>query len=140
MGLIDHEQANPVGNVSQNVLPKSVVGQSLRRNQQEIDTILLQILFHPIPIVGIAAVDRPGRDADPFGGFKLVAHQGEQRRNEQCRSGSLVTKQPGSEKVDDAFPPSGPLYNQNPFAFQQPLNTLPLAVPKDRLRMIQGPP
>ena len=48
----------------------------------------------------VAGVNRLGADADAPGGLDLVAHQREERRDQERRPASLVAQEPRAEEVE----------------------------------------
>jgi hypothetical protein len=56
----------------------------------------------------------------------LVAHQGQERRDEQGASRSRVPEQACGQEIDAAFSPAGALDDQQALAMHEALNRFPL--------------
>src|SRR5450756_2260661 len=93
---------------------KALVGQPLRRDEQNIDIVVLHGSFDTAPSLRVVRVDRLGTHTHALGCGYLVAHQGEQRRNEQDRSLTRLAQQPGGDEVDEALAPAGLLHHEIP--------------------------
>ena len=63
-----------------------------------------QGFFGRFPFLLVGAVDRDRPDADPLGHLDLVAHQREQRADQQGGAGALLAQQLGCQEIDHAFP------------------------------------
>ena len=69
-----------------------------------------------VPVVLVGAVDRDGPHAHALGGLDLVAHEGEQGRDEQGGPGAPVAQHAGGDEVDGALAPARALHEQHPLA------------------------
>ncbi len=72
-----------------------------------------------------------GADAEPhpLAGHDLVAHQGQQRRDDQGRATSLFAKQLGRDEVDGRFAPAGALHEQHLLApVDEGIDHVPLVI------------
>ena len=82
-----------------------------------------------LPVVGVGGVDGVGPDAGALGGRDLVAHQGQQGRDDHGRARARVTQQQRRHEVDRGLPPPGALHHQRPPALHdQGLDGRPLVV------------
>ena len=125
--LVDDDQARSTGDDRRPPGEELGVGQSLGRHEEEIDLVGL----HPVgdlgPVLLVARVDGRGLDAEPLSGLQLVAHERQQRRDEQRRPETLTAEEMGGEEVDGALAPPGPLHEQHPPALvDQGRDRLPL--------------
>ena len=81
----------------------------------------------------IVAARTPAR----VGRLDLVAHEGEQRRDEHRRPGPGVAQQPGGDEVDGALAPPGALHDQrSAAAVDQRLDGLELAGSEGRVGVV----
>ena len=68
-------------------------------------------------------------DPERLGRVELVAHQRDQRRDEDRRPGALLAQHRGGDEVDGALPPPGPLHAEDAAApLDELLDRLELAV------------
>ena len=66
------------------------------------------------PLVDVAGVDRDRARAGGGRGGDLVAHQGEQRADDDRRAGAPGPQQRGRDEVDGGLAPAGALHDQGP--------------------------
>ena len=114
VGLVDDEQSAALADHRQHLAAELLVRQPLRRDQQHVHLVHLELLFDVAPLLTVGAVDGEGTDAEPLSRLDLVTHEGEQRRDQQRRAESPVSQQPGGDEVDGALAPAGPLHEQHP--------------------------
>ena len=91
--LVDHEQADPLGEQRQHRLAELRVVEPLRADQQQVDRVIREQPAHLVPRRAVGRVDRVRADAEPLGRRDLVAHQRQQRRDDQRRAGARVAQQ-----------------------------------------------
>jgi hypothetical protein len=88
------------------------------------------------PIVEVARIDFRGNHAHLFCGLNLVSHQGESRRNEQCRTCALLSHQPRRDKIYEALSPAGFLdHEQTRPSVDNGFNRLLLARPEGGIQL-----
>ena len=114
VGLIHHEKTDAISHLHKHLLPKLVVGETLRRDQQYVDFVGLQLLHHRDPFIGVGRVDGGGTDAQPPGRLDLIPHQREQGRDEKGGPSAPVSQQPRGKKVHHALAPTGALHYEQP--------------------------
>ena len=68
---------------------------------------------HAVPLVAVGAVDRVRAQAEPLRGGDLVAHQREQRADDQRRAGAGLAQQRGRDEVDGGLAPARALHAQH---------------------------
>jgi hypothetical protein len=107
--LVDHEQPYPLDEQRQHLVAELRVVQALRADEQEVDGVLRQQPLHLLPCVAVGRVDRVRPDPQPLGGGDLIAHQGQERRDDQRRPGAALAQQRGGDEVDGRLPPAGAL-------------------------------
>ena len=141
MRLVDHEQADAPRHRHEHVLDETLVGRPLGGNQQDIDAVLVQRAFDFRPRVAIGGIDRASAQAQAFGGIDLVAHQRQQRRDDQGRSASPVPQQARRDEVDEALAPAGSLDDEQAFApVREGVDRLELSVAEHRRLVVERRP
>ena len=113
MRLVDDEQPDALGEQRQHRVPELRVVEPLGADEQEIDGIGGQQLAHLLPRLAVGRVDRVRADPEPLRGGDLVAHQREQRRDDQRRAGAALAQQRGGEEVHRRLAPAGALDAQD---------------------------
>ena len=110
VGLVDHEQARPSA-VRRGRTPSRNAGvvQPLGRHHQQVDGARGDAVVDLVPVVDVGRVDGLGGDARPPGGRDLVAHEREQRRDDQRGAGPLLAEQAGGDEVHGRLAPPGAL-------------------------------
>ena len=69
-----------------------------------------------VPLLAVGAVDRVRAQPKPLRGGDLVAHQRQQRADDQRRPGARLAQQRGRDEVHRRLPPAGALHAQHPRA------------------------
>ncbi len=110
--LVDHQQAGGGGELGQHLVAEVGVVQPLGADQQDVDLPGGDLGLDLVPLVGVGRVDGAGVDAGPGRRLHLVAHQGEQRRDDHRRPGTAGPEQGGGDEVDRGLPPAGALDDQ----------------------------
>jgi hypothetical protein len=90
VGLVDHQHPHAADEVGEHVGPEAGVVEPLRGDEQQVDLSGFDLLFDGLPVVPVGAVDGGGVHSGPRCHLELVAHQGEERRDEQGGAGALV--------------------------------------------------
>ena len=86
-------------------------------------------LLDRLPLLDVGGVDGHRADAGALGGGDLVAHQGQQRRDDHRRAGTLGPEQQGGDEVDRGLAPPGALHHERaPALDDQRLDRRPLVV------------
>ena len=65
---------------------------------------------------GVVRRDPRGADSHPLGGGDLVAHQREQRRDQERWPFAAFSQESGRDEVDGALPPARALHDEEPSA------------------------
>ena len=112
MGLIDYEQPGRGHDERQKVSAEVGVAQALWGHEQEVEETLPKLLLHLRPLLGVVAVDASGVHADSSGHLALVAHQSQQRGDQESWARPRLPEQVCGDEVDGAFSPAGPLHDQ----------------------------
>ncbi len=86
--LVDDEQAGP-GEQGQRLVGEAGVGEPLGRDQQDVDGVGLEGVEDLLPVVDVRGVHRRRAQAGPLGGGHLIAHQRQQRGDDQRRAAAL---------------------------------------------------
>ena len=116
MRLVDDEEPDPAGNVADEC-PKTLVRQAFRRDEKDVDLVLPELLLDLVPVVRVGAVDCRCGHPESRGGAELVAHQGEQRTDQDRRPEPLLAQKPSRKEVHDTLPPARPFDDENPPPF-----------------------
>ena len=136
VGLVNHQQPGPADELGQLVFPEGRVGESFRRDQQDVHFIGGELLADGVPVQLVRGVDRHRPHPGPRRGRDLVPHERQERGHDQGGPGAAAAQQQGGDKVHGRLPPAGALHHQGPpAAVDQGLNGLELAVMELRFRM-----
>lgn len=100
VGLVHHEQRYPWRHRSEDLGLEMRIGQPLGGDEQDVCLVALKRGLDSDPVTPIFRVEGEGAHAHALGGGYLVAHEGEQRRNEDGRPGSLLSQQLGGDEID----------------------------------------
>ena len=111
--LVDHQQPDALGEQRQHLGAELRVVEPLGADQEHVDGVGGEQVADLGPGVAVRRVDRVGADADPLGGGDLVAHQRQQRRDDQRRPGAGLAPERGGEEVDGRLAPAGALHAQH---------------------------
>ena len=116
VGLVDDEERDAPGDVRQHLLAEALVRQPFRGDEEDVHRAGAGRLFHAVPLVLVVRVDRLRMDAHPLGCGDLVAHERQQRADEEGRPQTRFAQQPGGDEVDEALAPSRLLDQELPAA------------------------
>ena len=131
MRLIHDEQPDASLQQRQELLPELRVRQPLRRHHEQVEFVAGERGLNLAPLLHVLAVHRRRAHAELFRGEQLVAHEREQRADEQRRSCAGLAKNFCREEIDDALAPAGALHDEEPLPpVGNVVNRLPLAVAK----------
>src|SRR5437870_11939731 len=111
--FVDNKESDAVLNSRQHLTAKPCVCKTFWRNQQDIAFVPRECRARFPPFVTVLAVNRQRPETDVERRVDLVAHEREQRADQQCRSGATITQHFGRDKVDDALTPTTALNNQH---------------------------
>ena len=84
--LVDHQQAAGRGQPGQHLVAEAGVVEPLGADQQHVDLAGADRVVDRLPLLDVGRVDGDRADAGALGGRDLVAHQGEQRRDDDGRA------------------------------------------------------
>ena len=113
MGLVDHQQPDRRREQRQHLVAKPRVVQALGADQQQVDRASREPVADVVPLLAVGAVDRVRSQTEALGGGDLVAHQRQQRADDQRRAGACVAEQRGRDEVHRRLAPAGPLHAQH---------------------------
>jgi hypothetical protein len=116
MRLVDDEQAHRRGEQREHLVTKARVVEPLGTDQQQVDGIGGQQVADRAPLAASGAVDGVGPQSQALGGGDLVAHQRQQRADDQGRAGARLPQQSGGDEVHRRLPPASALHAQHPGA------------------------
>jgi hypothetical protein len=111
--LVDHQQPDRGGEQRQQLVAEARVVEPLGRDQQQVDLAGGEHRADRVPLVAVGAVDRVRSETQPLRAGDLVAHQRQQRRDDQRRAGALRAQQRGRDEVDGRLAPAGALHAQH---------------------------
>jgi len=97
--LIDDEEPEPVQQVRENVASKLGVVEPFGRYQKQVDLIVVDGGEHVDPVVTVRRIDGLSCQIEAGCSFDLVAHQGEQRRDDDGRSRTSSSQDLGGDEV-----------------------------------------
>jgi hypothetical protein len=112
--LVDHEQPHPLGEHGQHPRAELRVVQPLGADEQEVHGIRLQQPGNLRPCVAIRRVDRVRPDPEPLRRRDLVAHERQQRRDDERRPRPALAQEGGRDEVQRRLAPARPLHAQHP--------------------------
>lgn len=105
----------------------------LRAHKEHVHLAGGHLLLDRVPLLRVRRVDRPGANARPRGRLHLVAHQREQRRDDDGGAATALTEQRGRDEVHGRLAPAGPLHHQGPpVVGDQRLDGPPLVLAQSR--------
>jgi hypothetical protein len=143
--LVDHEQARARGDRRQDVGAERLVVEPLGRDEEQVDLVALDRRDDLLPVVPVLAVDRAGDHAGALGHPDLVAHQHEERRDQDRRPGAGVAEQPRRDEVHGRLAPPGALDEEDRAALgDDGVDRLQLTLvepsgwPGDRVQQLEG--
>ncbi len=113
VGLVDDEQAGGPDQLREDVAAEVGVGEPLGAEQQQVDLAVFDAVEGLLPVLAVGGVDGGGVDPERLGRVELVAHQRDQRRDEDRRPGALLAQHRGGDEVDGALSPPGPLHAED---------------------------
>ncbi len=138
--LVDHDQPGRSGKSGQHLVAELRVVQPFRTDEQHVHGAGPDAGVDLLPLLGIRRVDRARADAGPAGGFNLVAHQREQRRDDDRRPGALGAQEGGRDEIHRRLAPSGALHHENAAPVcDQGADRAPLVLAQSRLLPGQRP-
>ena len=111
--LVDHQQTDAVDEQRQHAGAELRVVEPLGADQQQVDRVGVDQRAHLVPLVAVGRVDRVRPDPQPLGGRDLVAHQRQQRRDDERRPGAALAQQRGGDEVDGPLAPARALHAEH---------------------------
>ena len=131
VGLVDDEQTAAGTDDREHLGAEAAVGEPLGRDQQEVDLVAIDRVLHVGPLGLVRRVEGDGTDAHAGRGLDLVAHEREQRRDEDRGPGARLAQDLGGDEVDRALAPAGALHEQHAAAVgDEGRDRLELVVPE----------
>jgi hypothetical protein len=138
--LVDHDQPGRLHQARQHIVAEPGVVQPLGADEQDVDRAVADLGVHLLPLLQVRRVDRPRMDARARRGVDLVAHQREQRRDDDRRAGAAGPQQRGRDEVHRRLAPAGPLDHQRSAPLRdEGADRRPLVVPQPRVLAGEGP-
>src|SRR5688500_17914662 len=112
--LVHHEEPDLVRDRQQRTLEKVFVGEALGRDKEDIYLARVNLVSNLQPGLVIGRIDGDSTDTEALRGPDLVAHQGEQRRDQQRAAPlwRLLSHKAGGEEIDHALAPAGALHDE----------------------------
>ena len=112
VGLVDHQQAAGRREPRQHLVAEAGVVEPLRAHEQDVDLAGLDLVVDRLPLVDVGGVDRDRADAGTLRRGDLVAHQREQRADDDGRPRARLAQQLGRDEVDRRLAPPGALHDE----------------------------
>ena len=151
VGLVDDHQCGARSQVGEDLIAEDRVVEALRGDQQDIDLTSGHLSLNLLPLGDIGRVHGHGPDPGALGGGHLVAHEGQQRRDDDARPGTgartggwqwgarapaspALSQQDRRHEVHRRLPPPGALDHQGSAACDdQRLDRPPLVLTQARV-------
>ncbi len=111
--LVDDKQPGARGEVGQLLGPEGGVVEPFGADEQHVDLIGGQREAHLGPVERIGGVHRHGPDAGASRRRNLVAHERQQRRDDDGRAGTGCAQQRRRHEVDSRLAPPGALHDEH---------------------------
>jgi hypothetical protein len=112
--LVDDHQPAAGDQPGQLLLAEPRVGQPLGGDEKDVDVVRREPGGDVVPLRHVRAGDLDGPDAGPRRGRHLVAHEREQRADQQRRAGTAAAQEGGGDEVDRRLAPAGALDDERP--------------------------
>ena len=116
VGLIDDQQRDAARDRREHLPAEVGIAQPLRRDEQDIDLVPRHLPLDYLPLSLILGIDGHGPDPHPRGRRDLIAHQCQQRGDQDRRPAALFAKELGRDEIDRALSPTRLLHHQQPTA------------------------
>ncbi len=110
--LVDDDEARVGREPGEHLVAEAGVVEPLRRAQQHVDLTVRDGPVHVVPLGDVGGVDGDGLDARPRGGRDLVAHERQERGDDDGRPGSAVAQQARGHEVHGGLAPPGALHDE----------------------------
>ena len=110
--LVDDQQPGRRGQLRQDAVAEVGVVQPFRADQQHVHLTGRDGRLHLVPFLRVGGVHRRRVDPGARRRRDLVAHQGEQRRDDHRRPLALLAQQRRGQEVDRRLAPAGALHDQ----------------------------
>ena len=132
MRLVDHEQGDASGDRAQDLAAKMLARQPLGRDQEDVDLVASDRGLDGFPLRPVLRMDGLRSHAHTLGRDDLVAHQGEQGRDQERRSQACLPQQLGRDEIDRTLAPARLLHDErSPEPFHHMPDRVLLALAKD---------
>ena len=112
--FVDDQQHDARRDVRQDAGDETLVAEALGSDKQKVHLVAPQTPLHVPPLVLVVRRDPVGAEPHAPGGQRLVAHQREQRRDEQGGAVAGLAEHFGCDEVDEALSPPGLAHDEEP--------------------------
>ena len=137
--LVHHQHPGGSEQLGQHQVAEARVVQPLRADQQHVRLAGRYLGVYLLPLLGVGRVHRASVDPGSVCRLDLVAHEGEQRRDDDRRPCPPRAQQRGRREVDSRLAPAGALDDQGPAAvLDQGADRCPLVLAQSRSRSGEG--
>ncbi len=134
VSLVDDEKPHPAHVGNEHLPAELLIGKALGRHKEAVDPVGAQGLEGLFLGCFVGRVDFLRPEAKAPRRLELVAHEGEQRRNDNPDLAARLSEGPAGKKIDGAFAPPGPLDDKEAlFLVHHRVDRLPLARPEPDL-------
>ena len=137
VGLVDHQEPHGRGEQRQHPLAELGIVQPLRADQQQVDGVRGEPGADVVPLLAVGAVDGVRAQSQPARRGDLVAHQGQQRADDQGRARAGLPQERGGDEVHRGLSPPCALHAQHPRPIDHDILDR-LELPRPELRVIVG--
>ena len=111
--LVDDQHPGAAREPGEKLVAERRVVQALRADEKEVDEPGAEVVADLLPVVAVAGVERHRAHTEPRRHRHLVAHQRQQRADEQHRAAATLAEKAGGEHVDGGLSPAGALHDEH---------------------------
>jgi hypothetical protein len=138
--LVDDQQADRRAEARQHLVAEARVVESLGADQEQVERVGVKRRADRVPFLAVGRIDRVRAQTQPRGRGELIAHQRQQRADDQRRADRRadrrIPQQRRGDEVDRRLAPPGPLHAEHPCAVGDDVaDRLQLAIAKLRGRV-----
>ena len=114
MGFVDHQQRDAIRHFCEHAVPEPLIGETFRSDQEDIHFVGPERVLDFAPSRQVVGVDRLGLDSHPARGGNLIAHEREQRADQQSGALPGFAQHLRGDEVNEALAPAGLLNDEQP--------------------------
>ena len=99
VGFVDDDESEEGQQLGQHFVAELRIVQPFRGDEEDVETAGLEVLEHGIPFGDVRGVETGGTDSGTFGRGDLVAHERQQRGDDETRPGARGPEHPSGHEV-----------------------------------------